>query len=140
MLIREAGILFHGIPIAFNSFNKDCEIKSNNVCTSGLLRKLSIFSKFLTTQIEYFESQNHSIILKEGIIKDIHGVNQNILAFIILEKDYRLEKYLGKIIFPLLEKLLYEFISQYYGYDLFKLGQFKVFKSAIKKIVALRPA
>jgi len=139
MLIREAGILFQGIPIVFNSSNKDCEIKSNNVCTSGLLRKLSLFSKFLTTQIEYFESQNHSIILKDGIIKDINGINQNILAFIILEKDYRLEKYLRKILFPLLEGLLYEFISQYHGHDLFRLGQFQVFKSAIKKITDLRP-
>lgn len=137
MLIREAGILFHGIPIVFNSFNKDCETESNNICTSGLLRKLSLFSKLLTTQIEYFESKNHSIILKEGIVKDINGFNQKLLSFIILEKDYRLEKYLGKKISPLLEKLLYEFISQYYGYDLFKLGQFELFKSTIRKIVNL---
>jgi len=59
---------------------------------------------------------------------------QEIVAFMVLDKDYRLEKYLHKTILPLLEKLLKKFVAQYDGCNLTKVGQFEPFKRILNKI------
>lgn len=56
--------------------------------------------------VEYFESSKYTIIFKKGNIKDHLRKEQEIVAFLVIDKDERLEKYLKKTIQPLLEKLL----------------------------------
>ncbi|MFX1379824.1 MAG: hypothetical protein ACFFA4_12110 [Promethearchaeota archaeon] len=134
MLIREAGILFHGIPIIFTSYHRASKDQTNLICSSGLMSGLLSFAECLMEPVEYFESDKYSIVFKKGIIKDFFRDQQEIVAFIILEKDYRLEKYLHKTILPLLEKLLKRFITQFNGCNMTKVGQFESFKSTINKI------
>ena len=134
MLIREAGILFHGIPIIFTSYHRASKKQTNLVCSSGLMGGLLNFAECLMEPVEYFESDKYSIVFKKGIIKDLFRDEQEIVAFIILEKDYRLEKYLKRTILPLLEKLLNKFISRFDGCNLTKVGQFEPFEREINKI------
>ena len=134
MLIREAGILFHGIPIIFTSYHRASKEETNLVCSSGLLSGLLGFAECLMEPVEYFESDKYSIVFKKGNVKDLNHEEQEIVAFIVLDKDYRLEKYLHRTILPLLETLLRKFISQFTGSNLLKVGQFEVFKKTINKI------
>ncbi len=134
MLIREAGILFHGIPIIFTSYHRASKKQTNLVCSSGLMCGLLSFAECLMEPVEYFESDKYTIVFKKGMIKDLYRDLQEIVAFIVLDKDYRLEKYLHRNIFPLLEKLLDRFISQFDGCNMTKVGQFEPFRQIINKI------
>ncbi|UCC20982.1 MAG: hypothetical protein JSV62_06780 [Promethearchaeota archaeon] len=97
---------------------------------SGLLS----FAECLMEPVEYFESDKYSIVFKKGMIKDLFRDEQEIVAFIVIDKDPRLEKFLKKTILPLLEKLLRKFIIQFNGCNLTKVGQFEPFKTTINKI------
>ncbi len=134
MLIREAGILFHGIPIVFTSYHRASKDNLNLVCSSGLMSGLLTFAECLMEPVEYFESEKYSIVFKKGTITDIFRHVQEVVAFIVLDRDYRLEKYLNKTILPLLEKLLKKFVSEFTGCNLTKVGQFESFAKMINKI------
>ena len=133
-MIREAGILFHGIPIIFTSYHRASKKRTNLICSSGLLSGLLDFAECLMEPVEYFESDKYSVVFKKGTIKDLFRDVQEIVAFIVMDKDYRLEKYLHKTILPLLGKLLKKFIAQFDGCNLTKVGQFEPFKRTINKI------
>ncbi|MFW9829451.1 MAG: hypothetical protein ACFFEY_17890 [Candidatus Thorarchaeota archaeon] len=134
MLIREAGILFHGIPIIFTSYHRASKERTDLVCSSGLLSGLLGFAECLMEPVEYFESDKYSIIFNKGHIMDMNKENQEIVAFLVLDKDYRLEKYLKRTVLPLLDKLLKSFITQFSGCNLLKIGQFDAFRQTINKI------
>ena len=84
--------------------------------------------------VEYFESSKYTIIFKKGMIKDHLRKEQEIVAFLVIDKDERLEKYLKKTIQPLLEKLLKKFSSQFDGCNLTKSGHFETFKKTLDKL------
>ncbi|NVM35267.1 MAG: hypothetical protein HWN81_06705 [Candidatus Lokiarchaeota archaeon] len=134
MLIREAGILFHGIPIIFTSYHRASKDNLNLVCSSGLMSGLLSFAECLMEPVEYFESDKFSIVFKKGNITDLFRMEQEIVAFIVLNKDPRLDKYLKKTIQPLLSKLLKKFVSHFNGCNLTKVGQFEAFKATINKV------
>jgi hypothetical protein len=134
MLIREGGILFQGIPIIFAPFHRASKKRTNLVCSSGLLSGLLGFAECLMEPIEYFESDKYAIIFKKKIIVDLYNKEQEIIAYIVLDKDIRLDKYLHKTVLPLLDKLLKKFISKFNGCNLFKVGQFDNFEKYIRKI------
>jgi len=92
------------------------------------------FAECLMEPVEYFESDKYSIVFKKGLIKDLFRDVQEIVAFIVLDKDYRLEKYLRRTILPLLERLLKKFVIQFDGCNLTKVGQFEPFSKTINKI------
>ncbi|MFX1365343.1 MAG: hypothetical protein ACFFCE_03465 [Promethearchaeota archaeon] len=134
MLIREAGILFQGIPIIFSSYHRASKDNLNLVCSSGLMSGLLSFAECLMEPVEYFESEKFSIIFKKGIVKDCFQFDQEIVAFIVIDRDERLEKFLRKTIFPLLEKVLKKFISQFNGCNFTKSNQFESFKTTLNKL------
>ena len=134
MLIREAGIIFNGIPVIFASYHRASKEKTDLVCSSGLMSGLLTFAECLMAPIEYFESSNYSIIFKKEKMEDFYGKEQEVLAFLVLDKDERLEKYLNKTIFPLLEKLLRKFTSLFTGCKITEMAQFEPFKKTIDKI------
>jgi hypothetical protein len=109
----------------------------SGISSSGLMSGLLGFAECLMEPVEYFESDKYSIIFKKGLIKDLFRDVQEIVAFIVLDKDFRLEKYLKKTILPLLEKLLRKFISQFNGSNLTKVGQFEPFRQTINKIFGI---
>ncbi len=134
MLIREAGIIFNGIPVIFASYHRASKEKTDLICSSGLMSGLLTFAECLMAPIEYFESSNYSIIFNKGMMKDFYGKEQEVLAFLVVDKDNRLEKYLHKTVLPLLEKLLKKFTSQYTGCKITETAQFEPFKQTIDKI------
>jgi hypothetical protein len=97
---------------------------------SGLLT----FAECLLTPIEYFESSKYTIVFKKGRMIDFYGKVQDVLAFLVINKDDRLEKYLNKTIIPILEKLLRKFISEYSGSKITEVVKFKPFRLEIDKI------
>ncbi|GAG63737.1 unnamed protein product, partial [marine sediment metagenome] len=84
--------------------------------------------------VEYFESTNYTIIFKKGKIKDFFSLEQEVVAFLVIDKDERLEKYLHKTVFPLLDKLLKKFTSQFKGCNFTKTIQFETFKTTLNKL------
>ena len=134
MLIREAGIIYQGLPIIFATYHRASKEKIDLICTSGLMSGLLSFAECLMEPIEYFESNNYSIIFKKGEIQDHKGQEVEVVAFIVLDKDYRLEKYLKSSVFPILEKLLRKFTLQYDGCKFTKVIQFESFRKTIDKI------
>jgi len=134
MLIREAGIIRQGLPIIFATYHRASREQVDFTGTSGFMSGLLSFAECLMTPIEYFESSRYSIIFKKGNIEDNEGIIEEIIAFIVLDKDYRLEKYLHKTILPLLERLLKKFISRFNGSNFTKAKQFDSFRYTIDKI------
>ena len=134
MLIREAGIIFNGIPVIFASYHRASKESTDLICTSGLMSGLLTFAECLMAPIEYFESSKYSIIFKKGKMEDYYGKNQEVLAFLVIDKDDRLEKYLNRTIFPLLERLLKKFIFEFTGSKITEVAKFEPFKQTIDKL------
>ncbi|MHA2394465.1 MAG: hypothetical protein ACXAEX_21205 [Promethearchaeota archaeon] len=134
MFIREAGIIFNGIPLIFANYHGANEEELELIYASKLLSGLLIFAECLMAPIEYFENSKYTIIFKKGKMYDYYGKNQEVFAFLVVDKDNRLEKYLNKKINPLLEKLLIKFISQFSGCKLTEVAQFEPFKKMIETI------
>jgi hypothetical protein len=134
MLIREAGIIFNGIPVIFASYHRASKEKTDLLCSSGLMSGLLTFAECLMAPIEYFESSKFTIIFKKGIMEDYYGKQQEILSFLVIDKDDRLEKYLDRTIKPLLDKLLSKFISEFNGCKVTEVAKFEPFRKTIDKI------
>ncbi|MFW9877126.1 MAG: hypothetical protein ACFFG0_28890 [Candidatus Thorarchaeota archaeon] len=135
MLIREAGILFHGTTVVFTNYHKAGNINLKLICKSKLIRELLSFSKCILPPIEYFEGTDYSIVTKKGFVKNKIGEKQEIFAFVVLDKDYNLERYLNSKVIPLLEELLTEFSYQYSGSELLKIDAFEDFKTTINRVL-----
>ena len=134
MLIREAGIIFNGIPVIFASYHRASKEKTDLICSSGLMSGLLTFAECLMAPIEYFESSKYTIVFKKGIMEDFYGKQQEILSFIVIDKDDRLEKYLNRTIKPLLDRLLNKFTSEFNGCKVTEVGKFEPFRRTIDKI------
>ena len=134
MLIREAGIIFNGIPVIFASYHRASKEKADLICSSGLMSGLLTFAECLMAPIEYFESSKYTIVFKKGIMQDYYGKEQEILSFLVIDKDDRLEKYLDRTIKPLLDKLLKKFILEFNGCKVTEVAKFEPFKKTIDKL------
>ena len=74
---------------------------------------------------------------KKGNVIDFEGIDQEIIIYLVLDKDYRIEKYLRKSILPLLEKVLKKFKVMFYGCNLTNTSHFEVFEDVINKILGV---
>lgn len=131
MKIREAGILINKVPIVFFNYPGAKTGKFTLTFPSKLMRGLLIFDQYLMKSIEFFENNNYTIIFKNGNIHDYYGKVQEVTAFLVMDKDKKLEKYLYKKVIPLLERLLNEFILRYNGFKITEVAQFEQFKKKI---------
>ncbi|MFX1325097.1 MAG: hypothetical protein ACFE8N_09070, partial [Promethearchaeota archaeon] len=98
MLIREAGIIFNGIPVIFASYHRASKDSTDLICSSGLMSGLLSFAECLLQPIEYFESSKYTIVFKKDKMKDHKGKEQTVLAFLVVDRDERLEKFLNRTI------------------------------------------
>jgi hypothetical protein len=87
--------------------------------------------------IEYFETGKFTLVFRTSMIEDFYGEEQEILSFLVLDKDDRLEKYLNRTIKPLLNSLLKKFISKYNGCRLNDAAIFEPFRATIDKIFGM---
>ncbi|MFX1530925.1 MAG: hypothetical protein ACFFBC_07425 [Promethearchaeota archaeon] len=137
MVVREAGILFRGFTLVKKSYHKSTKGRIDNDLRSGLLTAILNFaqSAFSKDVVEYFEGKKYLIAFKEDEIVAKNSIEPELLiSYAILDKEKKVEKYIRKIIQPLLDAVTYQFKSLNTGKNLSEVSQFKDFKPFLDRI------
>ncbi|MFW9987728.1 MAG: hypothetical protein ACFFC3_03655 [Candidatus Odinarchaeota archaeon] len=137
MVVREAGLLFRGYTLVKKSYHKSTKGRIDTDLRSGLLTAILNFAQttFSKDVIEYFEGKKFLIAFTEDkIIAEDSFEPELLISYVILDKEKKIEKYMRKIIRPLLKKITQEFKSLNSGKNLSEVSQFKNFKLYLDKI------
>ena len=137
MVVREAGLLFRGFTLVNKSYHKTSMGKIDTDLRSGLLTAILNFaqSTFSKDLVEYFEGKKFLItFFEDQILAESSFEPELIISYAILDKERKIEKYIRKIIQPLLKKVLKEFKSLHSGKNLSEVSQFKTFKENLDRI------
>ncbi len=137
MVVREAGVMFRGFTLVKKSYHKTSMGKIDNDLRSGLLTAILNFaqSTFSKDIIEYFEGKKFLITFREDLILSDDSLEPELLiSYAILDKEKKVEKYIHKIIQPILNNVLKEFKSLNTGKNLSEVSQFKKFKNNLDAI------
>lgn len=137
MVVREAGVMFRGFTLVKKSYHKTSMGKIDNDLRSGLLTAILNFaqSTFSKDIIEYFEGKKFLITFREDLIMSDDSLEPELLiSYAILDKEKKVEKYIHKIISPILKNVLKEFKSLNTGKNLSEVSQFKKFKNNLDAI------
>ncbi|MFX0057069.1 MAG: hypothetical protein ACFE85_01210 [Candidatus Hodarchaeota archaeon] len=137
MVIREAGLLFRGFTLVKKSYHKTTLGKIDSDLRSGLLTALINFAEtaFSDNFIEYFEGKKYTIVfLKDEILAEDSVEPELLITYAILDKEKKIDKYISKILQPLLKKVASEFKYSNTGKNLSEITQFKVFKKNLDSI------
>ncbi|UCC21276.1 MAG: hypothetical protein JSV62_08360 [Promethearchaeota archaeon] len=137
MVVREVGLLFRGFTLVKKSYHKTSMGKIDPDLRSGLLTAILNFaqSTFSKDMVEYFEGKKYTIAFTEDqIIAEDSFEPELIISYAILDKEKKIEKYIRKIIQPLLKQMSKEFKSLNSGKNLSEISQFKDFKQNLDKI------
>ncbi|MFW9820504.1 MAG: hypothetical protein ACFFE5_12905 [Candidatus Thorarchaeota archaeon] len=135
MVVREAGLLFRGFTLVKKSYHKTTLGKIDSDLRSGLLTAILDFAQSTFSKVEYFEGKKFLITFTdEKIISDDGFEPELLVSYAILDREKKIEKYIHKIIQPLLKKMLTEFKTQNAGKNLSEVSQFKDFKNSLDNI------
>ncbi|MFX1437888.1 MAG: hypothetical protein ACFFAA_11935 [Promethearchaeota archaeon] len=137
MVVREAGLLFRGFTLVKKSYHKTSLGKIDTDLRSGLLTALLNFaqSTFSKDIIEYFEGKKFLITFTEDkILSEDSFEPELLISYAILDKEKKIEKYINKVIQPLLKRVINEFKSSNVGKNLSEVSQFKKFKESLDTI------
>jgi len=137
MVVREAGILFRGFTLVKKSYHKTSKGKIDTDLRSGLLTAILNFaqSTFSKDIVEYFEGKKFLIAFTEDEITAEDSFEPElIISYAILDKEKKTERYIRKIIQPLLKQVTNEFMTLNSGKNLSEVSQFKIFKQNLDRI------
>ncbi len=137
MVIREAGLLFRGYTLVKKSYHKTTKGKIDKDLRSGLLTAILNFaqSTFSKDLIEYFEGKKYLIAFIEDYINSEDSFEPELLiSYAILDIEKKVEKYIHKVVQPLLKQMSKEFKSLGSGKNLSQVSQFKDFKKNLDRI------
>ncbi len=137
MVVREAGILFRGFTLVKKSYHKSTKGSIDDDLRSGLLTAILNFaqSAFSKDIVEYFEGRKFLIAFKEDEITAKSSFEPELLiSYAILDREKKIEKYIRKIIHPLLNDVINQFKSLNTGKNLSEVTQFKDFKQNLDYI------
>jgi hypothetical protein len=135
MVVREAGLLFRGFTLVKKSYHKTTLGKIDSDLRSGLLTAILDFAQSTFSKVEYFEGKKFLITFTDDKIMSDDGFEPELLvSYAILDREKKIERYIHKIIHPLLKKVLNDFKTQNTGKNLSEVSQFKDFKNSIDKI------
>jgi hypothetical protein len=137
MVVREAGIIFRGFNLVKRSYHKSTKGKIDDDLRSGLLTAIKSFaeSAFTKGSVEYFEGKKLLIaFIDDEIMSDDGREPENLISYAIIDKEKRMEKYMHKIILPLLRNVIDEFIALNKGKNLSEVSQFRDFKENLDNI------
>lgn len=137
MVIREAGLLFRGFNLVKKSYHKITLGKIDSDLRSGLLTALLTFADtaFKSDSIEYFEGGKFVTAFINDKIRAEDSLEPEILiSYVILDKEKKIDKYIKKIIQPMLVKLASEFKNKNEMKNLSEVSQFTDFKKDIDSI------
>ncbi len=136
-MIREAGLLFRGFTLVKKSYHKTTLGKIDSDLRSGLLTALLNFAEtaFSTGAVEYFEGNKYTLAFINERISSEDSVEPELLvSYAIIDKKKKIEKYIYKIVHPLLIEVAKEFKAQNEGKNLSEISQFKIFKNNLDEI------
>ena len=134
MVIREVGLLFRGFTLVKKSYHKTSLGKIDADLRSGLLTALLNFAEtaFSTGTVEYFQGNRFTIAFINARIKSDDSLEPELLvSYAIIDRQKKIDKYIHKIVNPLLTKVANEFKSQNDGKNLSEVSQFKIFKNSL---------
>ena len=137
MVIREVGLLFRGFTLVKKSYHKTTLGKIDADLRSGLLTALLNFAEtaFSTGSVEYFQGNRFTIaFINAKILSDDSNEPELLVSYAIIDRQKKIDKYIRKIVNPLLSKVAQEFKSQNEGKNLSEVSQFKIFKQSLDKI------
>ncbi len=137
MVVREAGLLFRGFTLVKKTFHKSDKGQIDPDLRSGLLTALISFAQSAISKdsIEYFEGKKYIItFLEDKITAEDSFEPEIIMAYTILDEGKKIEKYLRKVIQPLLKQIIDEFKSLNSGKNLSEVSRFKDFKQNLDTI------
>jgi len=131
MIIREVGIISCGIPIIFESHKETRKENVNLILNSGLLSSILSFAEITISPIEYFQSNRFTVVFKKEWIDDQHSLKP-FIAYVVIDNEKNVDKYIKKRVLPLLKKILKKFKAKYNGKD---FVQFEDFRKSLSKIL-----
>jgi len=137
MLVREAGLLFRGFTLVKKTFHKSDKGEIDQDLRSGLLTAIISFAQSAISKdsIEYFEGKKYIItFLEDKITAEDSFEPEIIMSYAILDKGKKIEKYLRKVIQPLLKQIIDQFKFLNSGKNLSEVSRFKDFKQILDKI------
>jgi len=137
MVVREAGLMFRGFTLVKKTFHKTDKGKIDTDLRSGLLDAILSFAEtaFMESSIEYFQGKKFTIVFTKDTIMSNDGLEPEIItSYVILDREKKIEKYIHKIVQPLLKDAIDEFSSLNGGKNLSEVSQFKDFKLKLDKI------
>ncbi len=134
MVIREVGLLFRGFTLVKKSYHKTTLGKIDSDLRSGLLTALLNFAEtaFSTGSVEYFQGNRFTIaFINAKILADDSVEPELLISYAIIDKQKRIDKYVNKLVNPLLIKVVENFKAQYEGKNLSEVSQFKIYKKTL---------
>jgi len=137
MVVREVGLMFRGFTLVKKTFHKTDKGKIDTDLRSGLLDAILSFaeSAFMESSIEYFQGKKFIIVFTKDEIMSNDGLEPEVLtSYAILDRSKKIEKYIHKIVQPLLKQAIDEFSSLNMGKNLSEVSQFKEFKIKLDEI------
>jgi hypothetical protein len=136
-MIRETGLLFRGFTLVKKSYHKTTLGKIDTDLRSGLLTALLNFAEaaFATGAVEYFEGNKFTLaFINDKILAEDSVEPELLVSYAIIDKQKKVDKYVFKIVHPLLIKVAKEFKAQNEGKNLSEISQFKIFKNNLDEI------
>jgi len=137
MVIREVGLLFRGYTLVKRSYHKTTLGKIDADLRSGLLTALLNFAEtaFSTGSVEYFQGNRFTIaFINANILADDSVEPELLISYAIIDKQKRIDKYVNKLVNPLLAKVAEVFKAQNEGKNLSEVSQFRFFKKTLDAI------
>ena len=137
MVVREAGLMFRGFTLVKRTFHKTDIGKIDTDLRSGLLDAILSFaeSAFMESSIEYVQGEKFILIFTKDKIMSNDGIEPEVLtSYAILDKEKKVERYIHKIIQPLLRNAIDEFTSLNNEKNLSEVSQFRDFKTKLDDI------
>jgi hypothetical protein len=139
MNLLEVGIIISSVPVCCKRYviseeegkQDEKEQQQQNIFKSAYISGILSFAEKLSSQVEYFEMKKKHITFKKDQIN-----NEDIYAYIILDKEKNFGKVFDKTIKPLLEEIIKAFKSKYSKMNSFTdVSQFDEFKEVLDEKV-----
>ncbi len=141
MVIREAGLLFRGFTLINGFYHQTSNDPIDKDLRSGLLTAMLNFAEtaFANESIEYFEGKKYIVAFTNDTIMAEDNVDpEPLIAYSILDKEKKVDKFINKIVIPLLKRVIDEFKSIHQNKNLSEISQFRDFKKNLDNIFGMQ--
>ena len=127
-------MIFRGFNLVSIRYHSTGQDEMDIDFKSGFLSAILNFTEtiFSTNLIEYFQMVKYVVAFTQDTIfaKDSKDA-ESIICYVVIDKTKKGEKYLSRIIQPLLSQAMMFFITLYQGKNLSETSQFKDFRKIL---------